>query len=159
MSKVLSIDGLVSFRRKINNLGQSIVLIGGCFDVIHPGHIVFLEKAKKTADLLLIFLESDQKVRELKGKGRPVHSQKERAKILSAFWTVDYVVMLPFLHSAKDYDELIIKLKPDLIAGVADDPNNDYYRRSASLSGAKFQIVTKMIGSYSSTRILNKNEN
>ena len=75
------------------------VLAGGCFDVLHPGHIVFLEKAKKAGDYLVVLLESDKKIRKLKGKGRPVHSQKERAEILSALKSVDSVVCLPYMEN------------------------------------------------------------
>ena len=63
---------------------MKIVLVGGCFDILHLGHVVFLEKAKKEGDVLVVLLESDEKVRFLKGKGRPVHTQSERAEILSA---------------------------------------------------------------------------
>jgi len=130
------------------------VLVGGCFDVLHPGHVVFLEKAKKEGDYLIVLLESDQKVKLLKGANRPVQTQQERAKVLSAVKFVDLVVMLPNMETEKEYDELVKKIAPDVIAATKGDMNAHYHQRSAKLVGAKFKYVTKMIGNYSTTRIL-----
>lgn len=133
--------------------GKKIVLVGGCFDVLHPGHVVFLEKAKKEGDILVVLLESDQKVRNLKGLNRPVHTQKERAKVLSALRSVDCVVMLPFIKKEQDYDQLVAQIKPDVIAATFGDINT-HHQRVAKKVGAKLKFVTKIVGNYSSTRIL-----
>lgn len=138
----------------IKKQGKVVVLAGGCFDILHPGHVIFLEKAKKTGDILVVFLESDQKVKELKGANRPVHTQQERARVLSALRAVDCVVMLPYMKFEAEYDELIAKIKPDIIAATSKDTNNPYYQRSAKLVGAKIKVVTKIIGHYSTTRLL-----
>lgn len=134
--------------------GKVVVLAGGCFDILHPGHVIFLEKAKKTGDILVVFLESDQKVKELKGVNRPVHTQQERAQVLSALRAVDCVVMLPYMKFEAEYDELIAKIKPDVIAATSKDTNNPHYQRSAKLVGAKLKVVTKIIGNYSTSRLL-----
>lgn len=136
--------------------GKKIVLVGGCFDVLHPGHVIFLEKAKKEGDILVVLLESDQKVRQLKGISRPVHSQKERAKVLSALRFVDTVVMLPFMKKSLDYDDLISKIKPDVIAATFGENNADH-QRVASKVGAKLKFVTKIIGNHSTSKILGHN--
>lgn len=136
--------------------GTKIVLVGGCFDVLHPGHVIFLQKAKRAGDKLIVLLESDRKVRELKGTGRPVHSQKERALMLEALWPVDRVVLLPYLKDEKSYDELIRKIKPDVIAVTAGDKNLAYHQRAAKAAGAKIKFVTKVIGNYSTSRILDR---
>ncbi len=134
--------------------GEKLVLVGGCFDVLHPGHIVFLEKAKKAGDYLIILLESDEKVRLLKGAGRPVHTQKDRAQVLSALSFVDSVVMLPYMKKEAEYDDLIAKIKPDIIAATKGDKNALYHQRSAKLVGAKFKFVTGIVGNHSTSRIL-----
>lgn len=135
---------------------KTIVLVGGCFDVLHPGHVIFLEKAKKVGDVLVVLLESDERVRKLKGIKRPVHSQKERAEVLSALKSVDHVVSLPNIEREEQYDEIVGKIKPDIIAAVEGDPNVNYHKRSAKKVGAKIKYVTKMIDSYSTSRILNE---
>lgn len=146
-------------KRNLKSDNQSIVLVGGCFDILHPGHIIFLEKAKAAGDSLVVLLESDQKVRELKGQGRPIHTQKERAILLQALRSVDKVVMLPYLNNEDAYDQVIQKIKPSIIA-IAFGHNNVYYhRRSAKKVGAKLKYVTKMIGHYSTSKILSYNHN
>lgn len=133
---------------------KSLVLVGGCFDVLHPGHVVFLKKAKKAGDYLLVLLESDQKIRQLKGEGRPVHTQKERAKNLSALGFVDFIICLPWLKTDLEYDELILKIKPDIIAATYGDGNIEHKKRVALKIGAKLVFVTKIIGEYSTSKIL-----
>ncbi|MDP3733538.1 MAG: adenylyltransferase/cytidyltransferase family protein [Candidatus Daviesbacteria bacterium] len=134
--------------------GKKIVLVGGCFDVLHPGHVVFLEKAKKEGDILVVLLECDKKVRQLKGISRPVHNQKERAKVLSALRSVDCVVMLPFMHKEEEYDAIIQKIKPKVIAATSGDCANKFKQRSAKLVKAKLKYVTRLIGNHSSSKIL-----
>lgn len=156
MAKILSINQIITLTRsfKKQQSKRTTVLVGGCFDILHPGHVVFLEKAKKAGDILIVLLENDEKVEKLKGAGRPVHSQKERAKVLSALKAVDFVVLLPFMESDKKYDKLIAKIRPDVIAATSKDTNTAHFRRSAKLVGAKLQFVTKKIGNYSTSGIL-----
>lgn len=135
---------------------QVTVLAGGCFDVLHPGHVIFLEKAKKMGDRLIVLLESDQRVKILKGDNRPVHTQKERAKILSALKAVDQVISLPFMDNEAQYDRLIAKIKPDIIAVTDGYGNVKHHKRVADKIGAKLKYVTKVIGNYSSSRLLEK---
>lgn len=136
------------------NSFKKIVLVGGCFDILHPGHIIFLKKAKQAGDFLVVLLESDQRVRELKGEGRPIHSQKERATVLKAIKFIDNVVMLPYMKNDQEYDLLIKKMKPDIIATTLGDKNIHHYQRSAKKAGAQLKFVTKFIKGYSTTKIL-----
>lgn len=133
---------------------KKTVLVGGCFDILHPGHVIFLEKAKSAGHFLIVLLESDEKVRQLKGPKRPVHTQKERAKILQALDCVDRVVCLPFIENDSEYDLIIKKIKPDIIAVSSGYGNVNHHRRSAKLVGAKLKFVTAKIGNYSSSKIL-----
>lgn len=136
------------------NEDKKIVLAGGCFDVLHPGHVVFLKKAKAAGDFLIVLLESDEKIRQLKGKNRPFFNQKERAVVLKGLKFVDQIIMLPFLKSDRDYEKFIKKLKPDIIAATAGVSDNHYKEKMAKLIGAKLKYVTKIIGDYSTSRIL-----
>ena len=153
MEGVIPIKRLAAFVSSLKKQNKKTVLIGGCFDILHPGHITFLEKAKKAGDILIVLLESDQKVTELKGVGRPVNTQTERAKVLSALKTVDCVVRLPYLKSDTQYDQLTAKIKPDVIAATSKDTDTSHHRRSAKLVGAKFKVVTK-IDHHSTSSIL-----
>lgn len=155
MGEVVSLGKMSLFATALKLQGQTIVLTGGCFDILHPGHVIFLEKAKKAGDKLIVLLESDGKVKKLKGINRPVQSQKERAKVLSALRAVDYVVMLPFLKTDSDYDRLISRIKPNVIATTFEDENIIYHQRSAKKVGARLKAVTRLIGDYSTSKILN----
>ncbi len=130
------------------------VLVGGCFDVLHPGHIVFLQKAKKLGDVLVVLLESDQKIRELKGRNRPFFNQEERAAVLKGLRFVDQVVLLSYMREDGDYERIIQKIKPDVIAATHGAFDNYHKKRIAKVVGAKLKYVTKIIGNYSTTNIL-----
>lgn len=154
MSEIVSTSKLPKLVQKLKRENKTTVLVGGCFDILHPGHVIFLEKAKKAGDLLIVILESDRKVKMLKGATRPIHSQKMRAKVLLALSTVDYVVMLPFIENDSDYDKLMLKIKPDIIATTKGDTNIHYLKRSARLVSAKIKFVTKKVKNYSSSNLL-----
>ncbi len=130
------------------------VLVGGCFDVLHPGHIIFLRKAKEQGDYLIVLLESDKKIKELKGKNRPFFNQKERAAVLMGVRFVDKVIPLPYLKTDEDYEKVIKKLKPDVIAATKGASDNYHKERIAKLVGAKVKYVTAIEGDYSTTKIL-----
>lgn len=113
-----------------------------------------MEKAKKVGDCLVVLLESDQKVKELKGINRPVHTQKERARVLSALRAVDYIVMLPYMKFDTEYDELIGKIRPDVIAATAKDGELNHHQRSAKLIGAKFKLVARVTNGHSTSSLI-----
>jgi D-beta-D-heptose 7-phosphate kinase/D-beta-D-heptose 1-phosphate adenosyltransferase len=95
---------------------KKIVVVGGCFDILHVGHVRFLSEARKMGDYLVVLLESDKKVKALKGEKRPVFIQKERAEMLSALKTVDLIVLLPMLETDRDYVNLLKRIKPVVVA-------------------------------------------
>lgn len=154
MAKIISANKAVLLSRGLKKIGKSIVLAGGCFDVLHPGHVIFLEKAGKAGDILFVLLESDRNVEKLKGENRPVHNQKMRAKVLSALEAVDYVISLPYMSSDDAYDQLMQKIKPDFIALTKDYGSFAHHKRVADLTGAKLKYVTKKVGNHSTSRIL-----
>lgn len=137
----------------LNQRGEKIVLAGGCFDILHPGHILFLKKAREEGDFLFILLESDEKVKKLKGAGRPINRQEDRAIVLSELRFVDGVIMLPKLPSDNDYDRLIAQLKPAVIAVTDSDPNLLKRERQAEMAGGIIKSVTRRI-SHSTTKTL-----
>lgn len=134
---------------KVND--QKIVLIGGCFDLIHPGHITFLKKSKNAGNVLIVLLESDQSM--VKSGKNPAHNQKERLIVLESIRYVDYVISLRgILHDA-NYYAIVKKIKPDIIAVTESDPQIVHKKIQADSVGAQVKIVTKRIKNYSSSRL------
>ncbi|MBP7967790.1 adenylyltransferase/cytidyltransferase family protein [Candidatus Woesebacteria bacterium] len=130
------------------------VLVGGCFDVLHYGHIVFLQKAKEQGDVLVIALESDVFIKSSK-KRTPIHSQKERAFILSALRCVDYVILLPLLSEDSAYAIFVQQVSPSVIAVTEGDPALEKKRTHAAQVGATICVVTPLLSTFSTTNILN----
>lgn len=155
MGKILSLKQAFETARNLAKSGKTLVLAGGCFDILHPGHIKFLELAKKEGDYLMILLESDENVREIKGDGRPVNKQRERAVILATAPSVDYIVLLPSLTQNLDYDAIIEALKPNVLATTEGEKGNYHLKRQAEQINAKVVSVTKRLNEYSSTKFVN----
>ena len=133
---------------------KKIVLVGGCFDILHPGHIIFLEKSKQVGDVLVVMLESDEKIKKIKGENRPIHNQKARALVLKALKFVDEVILLPNLKTEKEYDQVIKKIKPDIIAVTFGDPDIHHKKRSAKLVGAKLKFVVRRLKNHATSSLL-----
>ena len=115
-NKIVSIEG---GRTKVNswkNSGEKIVFTNGCFDILHIGHINYLEESKKLCDKLIIAINSDSSVKRIKGKNRPINNQEDRAKILSALSLCDHVIIFNQLTPI----QLITSLKPDIITKGGD---------------------------------------
>lgn len=135
---------------------KKVVLVGGCFDIIHFGHIQFLQKAKEAGDYLIVALEPDERIINHK-KRTPMHTQQERAYNLSALRSVDQVIMLPLLNGFDDYLKLVKEIKPHIIAITSNDPQQVNKQKQADAIGAQLVVVTDMIGEFSSSAIHNFN--
>ena len=90
--------------------GKSVVFTNGCFDILHAGHVRYLTEAKKLGDVLVVGLNSDESVRKLKGAGRPVNSEADRAEVLAGLRAVDHVVVFP----EDTAEEMVRQLQPDV---------------------------------------------
>ena len=101
---------------KIRSQGKTIVTTNGCFDILHVGHVRYLEKAKSFGDVLIVALNSDKSVKSIKGDSRPINNEKDRAEILSALRSVDYVV----LFDEDSPINLLLQIKPDVHTKGAD---------------------------------------
>ncbi len=153
MNKIIKIDRVLKICKELKSKGKSIVLVGGCFDILHLGHINFLENSKNLGDILFVLLESDEAVGKLKGKDRPINNQRQRAQVLAALRAVDYVILLPIMKTDKDYDKLITQIKPAFIAATENDPNISHKIRQAGMIDAKVKIVTKRVDNKSTTKL------
>lgn len=153
MGNILNLQQAIEISQKIKSEKKSIVLAGGCFDILHIGHIKFLGKARKNGDYLFILLESDESVKKLKGDKRPINSQKDRAQILSALKFVDYVILLSGIKESKDYDSLVEKIHPDIIAVTKNDKALFNKQRQAKKINAKVVSVIERVEDKSTTRL------
>lgn len=116
MKKIHSLPELAKIIEKHKKGGERVVLANGCFDLIHAGHVRYLRESKEKGDILVVALNSDSSVRLLKGKGRPILLEKERAQIIAAFSFVDYVTFF----TEKKVDEVLLTLKPHVHAKGSD---------------------------------------
>lgn len=154
IKKIVNIQKAIKISEKLRHQGKSIVLAGGCFDILHLGHINFIKKAKEQGDVLILLLESDQSIREKKGEERPINNQQVRAQILAAIIYVDYVVLLPKLEN-KDYDAIISSISPAIIATTEGDLQRVHKERQGKIIGAKVVDVIPAITDASTTKIAN----
>ncbi len=114
--KFVTLDHLTERLASVMHQGSKVAFTNGCFDILHSGHVSYLEKARETADCLVVGLNSDTSVRKLKGEGRPVNSEKDRARVLAALGSVDFVV----LFEEETPLQLIKTLTPDILVKGAD---------------------------------------
>lgn len=120
------------------------VLVGGCFDLLHFGHVMFLEQAKALGEYLIVALESDDNVRRMKGDARPIHTQEQRKAMLASLRSVDEVIMLPTLKTDADYEALVTRVRPSVIAMTEGDPVEEKKRRHAAGIGATVVVIPKI---------------
>ncbi|MBI4100634.1 adenylyltransferase/cytidyltransferase family protein [Candidatus Microgenomates bacterium] len=153
MSKIIRLTKATTISQKLRGAGKTIVLVGGCFDILHLGHIKFLEEAKKADGILFIALESDHNVRRRKGGARPINSQKDRAKILAALKHVDFVILLPDMRGFDNYFEMVETINPHFIAVTEGDYHFDLKKRQAEKIGAQILVVTPVLRTKSTTKI------
>jgi glycerol-3-phosphate cytidylyltransferase len=94
-SKILTLDQLAAESGRLRSESQRVVATNGCFDILHVGHVRYLTAARKLGDVLVVGLNGDDSVRQLKGEGRPVNREQDRAEVLAALESVDYVTIFP----------------------------------------------------------------
>ena len=102
--------------KKLKEEGKTVVTTNGCFDILHVGHVRYLEKTKSFADVLIVALNSDKSVKSIKGESRPINNENDRAEVLSALKSVDYVV----LFDEDSPIDLLLQIKPDVYTKGAD---------------------------------------
>ncbi|HZQ22820.1 MAG TPA: adenylyltransferase/cytidyltransferase family protein [Terriglobales bacterium] len=137
-AKIFSRSELKQQAENWRRSGERIVLANGCFDLLHVGHVRYLHAAKQIGGRLIVALNSDESVRELKGSGRPLMPAGERAEILAALADVDAVVIFP----EKDVRALIRELRPDVQAKGTDYSVDTVPERDAMAEvGGRVMIV------------------
>ena len=151
----MKIKSLPELKRIVPNLkkkGKKIVFTNGCFDLLHPGHIYYLKEAKKKGDILILGLNSDSSVRKLKGKGRPLIPQKDRAEILANLKFIDYIFIFNELTPAK----AVRAISPDVLVKGGDYKKEDVVGgKFVAEKGGKVLIIPFLKG-HSTTQLIKK---
>jgi rfaE bifunctional protein nucleotidyltransferase chain/domain len=151
-SAILTLEqAILRFGREKRN-GRRVVFTNGCFDLLHPGHIHTLEQARQLGDVLIVGINSDASVRRLKGSGRPVMAERERAEILAALECVDAVV----LFDEPTPREVIARLLPDVLVKGGDWAGDQIVGRQEVEAAGGRVVSVPVIAGYSTTEILRK---
>lgn len=116
MGQILSRENVAGFVEKLHKCGKTVVATNGCFDILHVGHVRYLQKTKSFADYSIILLNSDKSVKSIKGPTRPINNERDRAEVLCALSCVDYVV----LFDEDSPGNLLEQIKPDVYTKGAD---------------------------------------
>lgn len=149
---ILSKDVLAHVCVELRQSGKSIVFTNGCFDIIHAGHVTYLAQAKRLGDILIIGMNSDSSVKILKGEGRPVNNENDRAAVLDSLRSVDFVT----IFSDETPAELIAELKPNILVKGGDyTPEQIAGADFVTKSGGEVIIIPFLDGK-STTNIIRK---
>jgi len=150
LGRVVTQEDLIVAVAEHKRNGQGVVFTNGCFDLLHPGHLRTLEQARALGDVLIVAINSDASVRALKGPGRPVIPQDERAEILAALAAVDYVT----IFDEPTPRELIARVLPNVLVKGGDwGPDEIVGREEVEAAGGRV-VSIPMEPDFSTTDIL-----
>jgi len=143
IKKVLPLDEAIEVVDELKRGGKRVVFTNGCFDLLHPGHTRYLAEARKLGDALLVAVNSDRSVRALKGPGRPVMPQDERAEILAALECVDYLTIFDDLTP----QAVIARMLPQVLVKGGDwEPTEIMGRSEVEAAGGKVVSIPVVPG-------------
>ena len=149
---VVSEDQLVILMKDAKQRGESVVFTNGCFDILHAGHVAYLEEARKQGDRLVVAVNSDSSVRKLKGEGRPINLCEDRMLVLSKLASIDWVVSF----EDNTPERLLKKLKPDVLVKGGDYTVNQVVGAPIVKAYGGDVKVLSLIDNRSTTAIVNK---
>ncbi|HTG45177.1 MAG TPA: adenylyltransferase/cytidyltransferase family protein [Verrucomicrobiae bacterium] len=152
-AKILPYTELAQWREK-NQWAGRLVVTNGCFDLLHLGHVTYLETARNLGDALLVGINSDAAVRGLKGEGRPINSEEDRAAVIAALGSVDYVCVFPEVRAT----DFLLRAQPDIYVKGGDytvETLDQNERRAVESQGGTIHIISFVPGK-STTSLLRK---
>lgn len=149
--KIITLESIINKLPKIRP-DKTIITTNGCFDIIHPGHIKFLENAKALGDILIIALNSDNSVRSIKGENRPIIDQDMRAYALASLIYSDYIVI--FEESTPE--NLLRLIKPDIHVKGEEYKESGIPEQEAVISGGGNVVYLPLIKGLSTTSLIDK---
>lgn|SRR5574344_462382 len=155
MGQILSRKNISEFVSNLQKAGKTVAATNGCFDILHVGHVRYLQKSKSFADYLIVLLNSDKSVKSIKGEGRPINTELDRAEVLTALNCVDFVAIFDEDSPATLLDEI----KPDVYTKGADYTMETLPERDIMIkNGTKVEFIDFVQGK-STTNIINKINN
>jgi rfaE bifunctional protein nucleotidyltransferase chain/domain len=155
MGQIISRKSIAGFVKNLHEAGKTVVATNGCFDILHVGHVRYLQQTKSYADYSIVLLNSDKSVRSIKGEGRPVNNESDRAEILTALSCVDFVVLFDEDSPA----DLLDEIKPDVYTKGADYTMETLPERDIMLrNNIKVEFI-EFVDGKSTTNIIKKIEN
>ena len=152
--KIIAWNDLPAWRKQLRATGKKLVVTNGCFDLLHLGHVTYLENARNFGDALLLGVNGDAGVRELKGPTRPVNSEADRASVLAALESITGVCIFP----EKTATNFLAAAQPDIYVKGGDytlETLNQDERRAVESAGGKIMLVPFVPGK-STTSLLKK---
>lgn len=151
--KIISREEATRWVRELQGRGLKVVFTNGCFDLLHPGHVAYLEEARSLGDALLVAVNTDASARRLqKGEGRPVNPEADRVRMLAALAAVDRVVLF-----AEDTPlEIITALQPDILVKGGDYRLEEVAGREVVLARGGQVLILPFRKGYSTTRLLER---
>ena len=150
--KISNLSTLKKIISRLKKAGKKVVFTNGCFDLLHYGHVKYLQDARRKGDILVVAVNSDSSVRKIKGKKRPIVNEKDRLGIIAALQSVDYAV----LFKEKTPLKVIKLLKPDILVKGADwDKNNIVGADYVAGTGGRVSTI-KLIKGRSTTNLIKK---
>lgn len=152
MGEIYSQKELETTVERLKAEGKTIVFTNGCFDILHAGHVVYLSKAKKLGDVLVLGLNSDTSVRAIKGNGRPINSENERALVVAALNAVDFVTLFEESTPLK----LIERLKPHILVKGGDWNKESVVGRECVESAGGEVVIISFVEGFSTTDTIDK---
>ena len=152
--KIITWDQLPAWRSALRTIGQKLVVTNGCFDLLHAGHVTYLENARQQGDALLVGLNGDDSTRQLKGPGRPVNNETDRGLVLAALESVNGVCVF----NEKTATRFLAMVQPDIYVKGGDytlDTLNQEERRAVKSAGGRIVIIPFVAGK-STSALLDK---
>jgi D-beta-D-heptose 7-phosphate kinase/D-beta-D-heptose 1-phosphate adenosyltransferase len=152
MGQVVSREELVKIRGEARQRGRIVVFTNGCFDLLHRGHVQYLGQAKALGDILVVGLNSDDSVRQLKGPERPLNAQEDRAQVLAALEVVDYVCIFAEQTPA----QLIEAVVPDVLVKGGDYRAEEIVGRDTVQTAGGQVVVVEELAGFSTQEIIER---
>jgi len=155
-NKIIQYNQLSKVITLVKKTDKTIVLVTGVFDLLHQGHIKFLQKAKESGDILLVGLESDERVKQIKGSNRPIEDIRKRIENIIQLPFVDFALALPSNFDSIERERFICIVKPDILAVSSHTQYLDKKKKIIEKYGGKLIVVIKRDNKYSTTQIIKK---
>lgn len=150
--KITTLQKLIPLVNKLKSKNKKIITTNGVFDILHLGHVKYLEQAKKLGGVLIVGVNTDASVKQIKGSQRPINNEKSRTGVLAAIESIDYV----FLFNEKTPIKWLEKLKPNFHVKAGDYKLNEIIEKDVVEKNGGKIVVVKIEKNYSTTRIIKK---